>query len=56
MSLAEELLADLDEIDNENLGDKLSGVNEDPIEIEVDDTKESNFEPFDVESPVSITS
>lgn len=55
MSLADELLADLDEIDNEDLEEKLNGIKEEADEIEEDETNESNFEPMDIEIPVRIT-
>lgn len=54
MSLADELLADLDEIDNDDLEEKLCEVKEEPAEVEEEDAKESNYEPMDVDIPVSI--
>lgn len=54
MSLADELLADLDEIDNDDLEEELSEVKDEPAEIEEDDAQKSIYEPMDVEIPVSI--
>lgn len=54
MSLADELLADLDEIDNEDLEEKLNGIKEEVDEIEEDETNESSFEPMDIDIPVRI--
>lgn len=54
MSLADELLADLEEIDNTDLEEKLNAIKEEPEEIEEDDTKELGIEPMDVDISVSI--
>lgn len=51
--MADELLADLDEIDNEDLEAKLNEIKEEPDEIEEDDANanDSAVEPMDVEIP-----
>lgn len=53
MSLADELLADLDDIDNDDLEEKLPEIKEEPMEIEEDDKNTPNFVPFTVDPSVS---
>lgn len=54
MSLADELLADLDDIENDDLKAKLSRIKEEPVEIDVNDSKVTEIEPMDVEILVSM--
>lgn len=52
MSLADELLADLDEIDNDDLEKKLESIKEEPIETEDAET-EAEVTPMEIDVSVS---
>lgn len=54
MSLADELLADLEEIDNDDLAEKLESIKEEPLETEDADITEVDITPMDIDVSVSI--
>lgn len=53
MSLADELLADLEEIDNTDLLEKLESIKEEPDDTE-DDPFEADTTPMDIDVTVSV--
>lgn len=54
MSLADELLADLEEIDNDDLAEQLESIKEEPIEAENVEITEVDIMPMEIDVSVGF--